>query len=131
MKFGEVKNVFFNVGENEAIIDDRMLILLRCKQMSPNTGFDRGGVDTNHQVRFSHQVEDDRQEIKIISPFKLIVVDIAKLLNNMYMGRALISYQVKEDSEFLQIVDIAFPYLKFEDMIFDKTFFTRKFGIIG
>jgi hypothetical protein len=49
----------------------------------------------------------------------------------MYIGRALISYQVKEDSEFLQIVDIAFPYLKFEDMIFDKTFLTRKFGIIG
>ena len=24
---GEVKNVFFNVGENEAVIEDRMLIL--------------------------------------------------------------------------------------------------------
>ena len=131
LKVGEVKNVFFNIGENEAVIDDRMLILLQCKQLSPKSGFDRGGVDTNYQVPFSHQVEDDRQEIKIISPFKLIVVDIAKIMTSIYRGRALISYQVKEDSELLQIVDITFPYLKFEDMILDKTFFTRKFGIIG
>jgi|LauGreDrversion4_2_1035121.scaffolds.fasta_scaffold57408_2 hypothetical protein len=26
---GEVKNVFFNVEENEAIIEDRMLILMQ------------------------------------------------------------------------------------------------------
>ena len=26
--YGEVKNVFFNFGENEAVFDDRMLILL-------------------------------------------------------------------------------------------------------
>lgn len=84
MRVGEVKNVFFNVGENEAVIEDRMLILLQCKQLSPNSGFDRGGVDTNQQVSFSHQVEDDHQEIKIISPFKLIVVDIAKLITSMY-----------------------------------------------
>jgi hypothetical protein len=37
----------------------------------------------------------------------------------------------KEDSEFLQIVEINFPNMKFEDMILDKTFFTKKFGIIG
>jgi hypothetical protein len=28
---GDVKNVFFNVCENEAVIEDRMLILLQCK----------------------------------------------------------------------------------------------------
>jgi hypothetical protein len=37
----------------------------------------------------------------------------------------------KEDSEFFQIVDITLPDLKFEDLIVEKTFFTRKFGIIG
>jgi hypothetical protein len=37
----------------------------------------------------------------------------------------------KEDSEFLQIVEINLPNMKFEDMILDKTFFTKKFGIIG
>jgi hypothetical protein len=37
----------------------------------------------------------------------------------------------KEDSEFLQIVDITLPDSKFEDLILEKTFFTRKFGIIG
>ena len=74
---GEVKNVFFNVGENEAKIEDRMLILLQCKQLSLTSVVDSGGVDTYQQVRFSRQVEDDRQEIKIEPPFKLIVVDIA------------------------------------------------------
>ena len=37
----------------------------------------------------------------------------------------------KEDSEYLQIVDITLPDLKFKNMILEKTFFTRKFGIIG
>jgi hypothetical protein len=45
------------------------------------------------------------------------------------MGRA---HNVdKEDSVFLQIVDITLPDYKFEDLIIEKTFFTRKFGIIG
>jgi hypothetical protein len=48
------------------------------------------------------------------------------------LGRPLnFDYFDKEDSEFLQVVDINLPNLKFEDMILDKTFFTRKFGIIG
>jgi hypothetical protein len=39
--FEEVKNVFFNFGENEAVIEDRMLILLQCKQRSLKSGIDR------------------------------------------------------------------------------------------
>jgi hypothetical protein len=83
---GEVKNVFFNVGENEAVIEDRILILMQCKQRSLTSVFDRGGENTFQQVRISRQVEDERQEIKIVSPFKVIVVDIAKLITNMYKG---------------------------------------------
>jgi hypothetical protein len=37
----------------------------------------------------------------------------------------------KEDSEFFQVVDISLPNVKFEEIILQKTFFTRKFGIIG
>jgi hypothetical protein len=62
-----------------------MLILLQQrKQLSQTSKVDIEGVDTYQQVRFSRQVEKDRQEIKIESPFILIVVDIAKLMTSMY-----------------------------------------------
>jgi hypothetical protein len=62
-----------------------MLILLQQrKQLSQTSKVDIEGVDTYQQVRFSRQVENDRQEIKIESPFMLIVVDIAKLMTRKY-----------------------------------------------
>jgi hypothetical protein len=62
-----------------------MLILLQQrKQLSQTSKVDIEGVDTYQQVRFSRQVEKDRQEIKIESPFMLIVVDIAKLMTSLY-----------------------------------------------
>jgi hypothetical protein len=62
-----------------------MLILLQQrKQLSQTSKVDIEGVDTFQQVRFSRQVENDRQEIKIEFPFMLIVVDIAKLMTRMY-----------------------------------------------
>jgi hypothetical protein len=123
---GEVKNVFFNVEENEAVIEDRMLILLQCKQRSLTSGIERGD-DTYQQVSFSRQGEDDRREV--VCPFKVIVVDIAKLLIKMFVGN--FDYVDKEDSEFTQVVNITLPNTQFEDMMLYKTFFTRKFGIIG
>jgi hypothetical protein len=36
-----------------------------------------------------------------------------------------------EDSEILQMMEITLPNLKFEDIILEKTFLTRKYGIIG
>ena len=98
---GEVKNVFFNVEENEAVIEDTMLILLQCKQRSLTSGVDRGD-DAYQQVSFSRQEEDDRREV--VCPFKVIVVDIAKLLIKMFVGN--FDYVDKEDSEFRQVVDI-------------------------
>lgn len=47
----------------------------------------------------------------------------------MFVGN--FDYVDKEDSEFRQVVNIALPNTQFEDMILFKTFFTRKFGIIG
>ena len=123
---GEVKNVFFNVEENEAVIEDTMLILLQCKQRSLTSGMDRGD-DAFQQVSFSRQGEDDRREV--VCPFKVIVVDIAKLLIKMFVGN--FDYVDKEDSEFRQVVDITLPNTQFEEMILYKTFYTRKFGIIG
>jgi hypothetical protein len=86
LRSGEVKNIFFNVGENEAVIEDLMLILLQCKQRPITSANNRGGDNTYQQVHFSRQVENDRQEIKTVSPFKLIVVDIAYLMTTMYEG---------------------------------------------
>lgn len=123
---GEVKNVFFNVEENEAVVEDTMLILLQCKQRSLTSGMDRGD-DAYQQVSFSRQGEEDRREV--VCPFKVIVVDIAKLLIKMFVGN--FDYVDKEDSEFRQVVDITLPNTQFEDMILYKTFYTRKFGIIG
>ena len=40
-------------------------------------------------------------------------------------------YVDKEDSEFTQVVDIAIPENQFEDLLLHKTFFSRKYGIIG
>ena len=53
----KVNNVFFNVGENEAVIEDRMLILL--------------------QLSISRQSFDSQQEIE----FRLIAMDIPLLMN--------------------------------------------------
>ena len=59
------------------MIEDRMLILLQCKQPSLTSGVDTGGFDTYQEVRLSRMVEDDRQEIKIEPHFKLMIVNIA------------------------------------------------------
>ena len=62
-----------------------MLILLQQRKQLPQTSkVDIEGADTYQQVRFSRQLENDRQEIKIESPFMLIVVDIDKLMTSMY-----------------------------------------------
>jgi len=47
----------------------------------------------------------------------------------MFIGN--FDYVDKEDSEFTQVVDIAIPDNQFEDLLLHKTFFSRKYGIIG
>ena len=62
-------------------------------------------------------------------PFKVISVNMSKLLIKMFIGN--FDYVDKEDSEFTQVVDIAIPDNKFEDLLLHKTFYSRKYGIIG
>lgn len=88
---GEVKNVFFNVEENEAIIKDRMLILMQQKERSL-ASFDEGTGNRGGQRR----QEEDRREV--MCPFKVIAVNMSKLIIKMFIGN--FDYVDKEDSEF-------------------------------
>jgi hypothetical protein len=122
LAMGEVKNIFFNVEENENIIEDRMMILLECKQRSFTT--DEYGMMQGKGGRGNKQ-EEERKEV--LCPYKVVVVDMGKLFIKLFAGRSIDSF----DSEFIQVVDIAIPSAQFEEMIIHKTYFTRKYGIIG
>jgi hypothetical protein len=54
------------------------------------------------------------------------MVDMSKLLIKMFSEN--FDYVDKNDSEFLQVVDIALS--ESEDLLVHKSFFSRKFGII-